>query len=216
MEWIGLAIVIVLIGAIARFGWVAWKRNSLQNAANIPDVRSAQSPEDGQTFDPLESLEPVSRTEASQVALEKLDEYAKLREFLDRQKYEEADRETKRLMLQIVGARKRGYFELADFETFPSSALQTIDRLWIDRSNGQFGFSVQKRIYQEVEAEYSLLGTRVGWVRWGKWLKMDDGAYALDSPKGHLPYAIWQSQLASFGFFGLGMCVEVFLSRTDL
>ncbi|MBE9040018.1 GUN4 domain-containing protein [Oscillatoriales cyanobacterium LEGE 11467] len=216
MEWISLGMAIVAIAAIARWGWMAWKRHSQQADLNIQDANSRQSLDNSEASIAVSPLAPISNIDDPKAVIEEVDEYGKLRDYLEKKKYEEADRETWRLMLQIVGARKRGYFELEDFEMFPSTALQTIDRLWIDLSEGRFGFSVQKQIYQEVETEYSQLGTRVGWVHGGKWLKMDDRTGDREFPRGHRPSAIWQSQLVSFGFFGLGMCIEVFLSRTDL
>lgn len=146
----------------------------------------------------------------------KSDEYARLKELLTNGKYEEADRETWQLMQRISGAHQRGYFEIRDFEEFPTVALQTLDRLWIEASEGRFGLSVQKRIYREEDRQYDRLGARVGWVNSGKWLTSSDESYRPEIfPEGHLPLAMWRSQLASFGFFGLGMCLEVFLSRED-
>ena len=215
MEWIGLGIVIAAIGAIVRFGWMTWKRQR-RSVLNLADSHFPSPPKKSDTLVTTPALTPVPRVDAPKTLVEKVDKYAKLRHFLEQKKYEAADRETWRLMLQIVGARKRGYFELEDFEQFPSSDLQAIDRLWLDLSDGHFGFSVQKQIYQEVETEFSQLGIRVGWVNGGKWLKIDDPVDTVDCPKGHRPCAMWQSQLVSFGFLGLGMCFEVFLSRTDL
>lgn len=146
---------------------------------------------------------------------EKIDEYTRLKELLANSQYEEADRETWQLMQRISGVHKRGYFEIRDLEDFPTIALQTLDGLWLDASEGYFGLSVQKRIYREEDRQYDRLGSRVGWVEAGKWLTAGDRLYRQELPEGHLPLAMWRSQLASFGFFGLGMCLEVFLSRED-
>ncbi|MFB2894655.1 GUN4 domain-containing protein [Aerosakkonemataceae cyanobacterium BLCC-F50] len=45
----------------------------------------------------------------------------------------------------------------------PSRDLQVINQLWLSASNGKFGFSVQKEIYQSVGKDYQQLGDRVGW-----------------------------------------------------
>ncbi|MFB2935745.1 GUN4 domain-containing protein [Aerosakkonemataceae cyanobacterium BLCC-F154] len=45
----------------------------------------------------------------------------------------------------------------------PSLDLQMINQLWLTASNGKFGFSVQKEIYQSVGKDYQQLGDRVGW-----------------------------------------------------
>jgi GUN4-like len=162
--------------------------------------------------------DPESATEIQNPQVftrEKIDEYTRLRELLANSQYEEADRETWQLMQRISGVHKRGYFEIRDFEDFPTIVLQTLDRLWLDASEGYFGLSVQKRIYREEDRQYDRLGSRLGWVDGGKWLTAGDRLYRQEPPEGHLPLAMWRSQLASFGFFGLGMCLEVFLSRED-
>lgn len=164
-----------------------------------------------------EKLESSSQTQNSLVLVRtKSDEYARLRELLENGQYEDADRETWQLMQRISGVHQRGYFEIRDFEDFPTLALQTLDRLWLEASKGRLGLSVQKRIYREEDRQYDRLGARVGWVDSGKWLTSGERIYRPDIlPEGHLPLAMWRAQLASFGFFGLGMCLEVFLSRED-
>ncbi|MEM8545941.1 MAG: GUN4 domain-containing protein, partial [Cyanobacteria bacterium P01_H01_bin.119] len=100
---------------------------------------------------------------------------------------------------------------------FPCADLQTIDRLWVKYSNGQFGFSVQKRIYVECGAQldgqypgdkvWNEFCRRVGWMN-GKnsYVSYSDlMANPQKSPAGEFP-------------FGAGVGVrEVFLfSHSDL
>ena len=78
-------------------------------------------------------------------------------------------------------------------------------------SNGHFGFSVQKHIYEALggtwsynentehpiynETIWTTFGDRVGWRRRGEgwnwwtkeWIKDDDFIFSVNSPKGHLP-----------------------------
>ena len=35
-------------------------------------------------------------------------------------------------------------------KNFPCQDLGTIDKLWVEYSDGKFGFSVQKKIYQDL------------------------------------------------------------------
>lgn len=89
-------------------------------------------------------------------------DYTKLRDLLAAKKFLAADEETTRVMLKVVGADKRGYFTPKQIQTFPRTDLQTIDQLWVHYSGGKYGFSVQKRIWQE-EKNLESFVCRVGW-----------------------------------------------------
>ncbi|MFM6309566.1 MAG: GUN4 domain-containing protein, partial [Dolichospermum sp.] len=79
----------------------------------------------------------------------------------------------------------------------------TIDQLWVKYSNGRFGFSVQKQIYQRYERIYRgyrgtreydeeiwrKFGDKVGWRKRGDWLYCKDITFDIKAPKGHLP--VW-------------------------
>ena len=115
-------------------------------------------------------------------------DYTQLKNQLASGNWEEANRETGNLMDRIKQASSRHKDRL------PCQDLQTIDRLWVAASNGQFGFSVQKIIWQGVGGSRNPskksgddFSTRVGWnskMRVGAGLPWD---YALNAPKGHLP-----------------------------
>jgi eukaryotic-like serine/threonine-protein kinase len=81
-------------------------------------------------------------------------DYSKLRDLLAAGKWKEADEETLRVMLAVAKREDEGWFNKESIDNFPCADLRTIDQLWVKYSNGRFGFSVQKRIYQ------SLGGTR--------------------------------------------------------
>lgn len=76
--------------------------------------------------------------------------YEQLSYYLATGMWEEADKETDRLMLQVAGREQQGYLDLDDIRQFPCEDLRTIDQLWLQYSNGHFGFSVQKEIYLSV------------------------------------------------------------------
>ena len=75
--------------------------------------------------------------------------YAKLMSYLVAGEWREADQETLVVMLQVRNRESEGYLEVKDLKEFPCEDLQTIDRLWVEASNGHFGFSVQKKIWEE-------------------------------------------------------------------
>ncbi|MBD2494800.1 GUN4 domain-containing protein [Nostoc sp. FACHB-280] len=78
------------------------------------------------------------------------EKYHQLAYYLAAGMWKEADKETFKLMLKVAGQEKQGYLELDDIRNFPCEDLRIIDKLWVDYSNGRFGFSVQKEIYLSV------------------------------------------------------------------
>ncbi|WP_410175078.1 GUN4 domain-containing protein [Nodularia spumigena] len=85
--------------------------------------------------------------------------------------------------------------------------------MWVKYSNGRFGFSVQKRIYQSLGGtrEYNreiweAFGDKVGWRKGGNWLHYTDITFDIKSPEAHLPC----------GFYLFRGCRSSLLSRRDL
>ncbi len=140
-----------------------------------------------------------------------------LQELLVAQNWQEADLETKRLTFQVnsedlnsdsgLSVRKE---LIPKIKAFSNEELEEIDRLWLEHSNGHFGFSVQWQIYQDILAEEKDLGKAVviekypiagRWsamsalaivIRWlsagaDEWSFDRETYYAIDAPKGHLP-----------------------------
>ncbi len=75
--------------------------------------------------------------------------YQQLEELLKAVQWREADQETYRLMITTVGKEEGQWFDRKDLEEFPCEDLRILDQLWVKHSNGKFGFSVQKKIWQE-------------------------------------------------------------------
>ena len=78
-------------------------------------------------------------------------------------------------------------------EKFPCEDLRTIDQLWVKYSNGRFGFSVQKRIYQSLggttkyyEKVWERFGDGVGWRENREWLYKEDLTFSEKAPEAHL------------------------------
>lgn len=132
-------------------------------------------------------------------------DYRNLRELLASGRWQEADRETTDLMLNIVERQAEGWLKLEDIHTFPCTELCAIDQLWVNYSKGRFGFSVHERIWQSVRSQfpkqqdkpsrgdgyetYKKFGSCVGWYVEAKdyWLNSDELSFTLDAPPGHLP-----------------------------
>jgi hypothetical protein len=135
-------------------------------------------------------------------------DYGQIREILAEGQWIEADKATLSLMLRISGRE-------TDIEQFPSQALCTIDQLWVKYSSGRFGFSVQKRIWQEVMKNqitnwetYCCFEELVGWRVNGGWRSFSD--LSSNVPMGFFPYTwVWMG-------YEVNREVVSLLSRPDL
>ena len=143
--------------------------------------------------------------------------YTFLEELLSEKKWLEADRETNEQML-IAADRKRwgGWLQLKDLENFSCQDLKVIDRLWLQYSQGKWGFSLQKQIYQEVGKNYYDLGKLIGWRQEEKWLKIQELLFDNDTPNPLFPFSfrglssrIGEVNLASSAW------IEAFFIRFD-
>ena len=126
-------------------------------------------------------------------------DYTRLESYLENRQWKQADIETDKIILEI--AREPSEVDPESANKFPCKALETIDRLWMENSDGRFGFTPQKEAYLETgnkfgeyaESIYEEFGDRVGWWSnrnlgrfWNLYenlnFKNDDSA-----PVGHLP-----------------------------
>ena len=126
-------------------------------------------------------------------------DYINLRNLLAAKKWKDADEETAGIMLKVAGRKKAksGYLDTESIENFPCEDLRTIDQLWVHYSNGRFGFSVQKRIYQSLggTSKYDnevleAFGVRVGWRKNYSWLYYNDLTFSEKAPEAHIPLGI--------------------------
>ena len=122
---------------------------------------------------------PTSQPNASHEAhinAEKKAMYEQLKNCLAAHRWHDADQITYALMSMIIG-KPEGAIKHREIEAFPCNELHRIDQLWVQHSDGKFGFSVQKRIWEEIcdtEDDYSWSGyenrrsiscERVGWLK---------------------------------------------------
>ncbi len=151
-------------------------------------------------------------------------DYINLRNLLAAGKWKEADEETTRVMLKVAGREKEGFLYDKNIDNFPCEDLCTIDQLWVKYSDGRFGFSVQKRIYQSLGGtrEYNSkiwheFCDRVGWRVNNEWLYYNDLKFNTLAPEGHLPLGVglWVV-VRVLGVGEVGTFWFVLLSRRDL
>ncbi|MEG3845067.1 GUN4 domain-containing protein [Microcoleus sp. herbarium14] len=129
--------------------------------------------------------------------------YTKLEQLLAAGKWKEADEETYNKMLEVAGKQQQGHamrgelIVIKDIENFSCPDLRAMDGLWVKYSNGRFGFSVQKRIYQNLGGTKEFNGQvllayfeAIGWKQKGekgKWLPYSQLTFNTNAPSGHLP-----------------------------
>jgi hypothetical protein len=122
-----------------------------------------------------------------------------LQNHLSNKNFKQADEETRRLLIVLAGepAQKRGYVFFSEVQFIPKQDLKTIDELWKQHSNNKFGYSVQKKIYDKADRDFSKFFRKVRWVK-----KLDTEVEQYnyrafptefiwelndDTPEGHLP-----------------------------
>ena len=140
-----------------------------------------------------------------------------LKDYLHQGDWRKADEETAWLFYLVMV--KQGYQYWKDMlREFPSETLNKIDQLWVNYSQGQFGFSIQKRIafgqkprtwdWKEtwrlddsgvfVEQEtWDTFSKQLGWEdKWNRvgvvWGEHDNLNFLNKSPEGQLPALVYQ------------------------
>jgi serine/threonine protein kinase len=161
-------------------------------------------------------------------------EYNNLRDLLKAEKWEEADEETTRVMLAVANKNRlrKSWLNVDSIDNFPCEDLRSIDQLWVKYSDGRFGFSVQKKIYQSLggtrsydEKMWQAFGDKVGWRHQGIWLyynSINYEKYGKKAPEGHLPAGLVLRERDRISFTFLYQDLEVvcwvgfcFLSRVE-
>ncbi|HEY9605747.1 MAG TPA: GUN4 domain-containing protein, partial [Allocoleopsis sp.] len=123
-------------------------------------------------------------------------DYSHLDRLLQQGLWKDADRETLQKILEGSKRQREKWLSVKDIQQFPCEDLGTIDRLWETRSQGRFGFSVQRMLWKELggkSGDYNALiaakfGDRVGWRQNGKWRSSEELMFQKnDAPVGQLP-----------------------------
>ena len=106
-------------------------------------------------------------------------------------------------MITAIGKDEEQWFSEDDLRNFPCDELLAIDRLWVNHSDGLYGFSVQKQIYEECGGTldftypngktWNEFCDRVAWKDKGKYLTSYSDLLNKKFIKnsGHLPCASW-------------------------
>jgi len=106
--------------------------------------------------------------------------------------WKDADLNTARLII-LAGSTEEDF----DLKNLSCRDLGTIDRLWVERSKGKFGFSVQKSILDQFASQPGRYNEGVNWEGFyekigrreeGKgYIRYEEGVFDLQGERGHLP-----------------------------
>lgn len=90
-----------------------------------------------------------------------------LEQHLSAKNFRQADEVTRRLLILLAGesAQTRGYVFFSEVQFISESDLKTIDELWRKYSNEKFGYSVQKKIWNRVNRDFTRFFLKVGWMK---------------------------------------------------
>ena len=125
----------------------------------------------------------------------KLSSYRHLESLLKAQQWQEADLETLNLMLKAKDRKPDELLSNKDITDFPCQVLSEIDRLWVQYSNGRFGFSTQVKIDEDrciqhsdfYPVAYRCFAQEVGWIKNDRWIDYSQVKFDISAPSGHLP-----------------------------
>ncbi|KAL4032870.1 hypothetical protein IC575_005953 [Cucumis melo] len=103
----------------------------------------------------------LSSDTSSAISFDELDRLLAAKDF------RKADEETRRLLIALAGdgALKRGYVYFSEVQFIAAEDLKAIDDLWQKHSDGKFGYSVQKRIFEKVNKDFTKLFMKLGWMK---------------------------------------------------
>ncbi|MEH1936194.1 MAG: GUN4 domain-containing protein [Nostoc sp.] len=84
------------------------------------------------------------------------DPYRILENYLKSQSWEQADLETKKVLLELANKTDGSFLTEDDIKKFNCSDIKRIDELWTNNTKNKFGFSVQGKIIDETINDLSL------------------------------------------------------------
>lgn len=157
-------------------------------------------------------------------------DYLPLRDLLKAGEWRSADLETAQAIRLATGCQETGWMGEENFQLLvDTDDLQSIDRLWLHYSSGQFGLRLQHDIFVEHyramlespeaaelthdvcwELGWRACGLQLGWRDPSRraqltWLSHEELTFSLEAPKGHLPAIGQQLTVEQFYNSGYGI-----------
>nr|UNJ15660.1 hypothetical protein [Cyanidiaceae sp.] len=117
--------------------------------------------------------------------------YEILESLLSSNNFFEANRFTQEILLELAGEKikQRNWIYFSDIYSINHQAIKDLNYLWELYSQGNFGFSIQKKIWISVNKNWKKFWKKIGWVSSNsKWLKYPgEFIWGVNAPQGHLP-----------------------------
>lgn len=170
---------------------------NLREAVRLDSNSSQQLAKVDSSFNDLREDERFKELMESSVGVS----YALLKQYLKQKQWRNADQETARVMKEVIQkVTNSTEINRETLSMFPCTDLHTIDLLWWQNSEGRFGFSAQKRIFEESSKDRNIFGTKIGWRIQdtdGNWFWLSNAQFTYNSrimPNGHLPTSLWAGE----------------------
>lgn len=121
--------------------------------------------------------------------------------YLGGEQWKQADEETVRVLLKQVGKTVNDSFDRGDIDKIACHYLTKIDALWQTHSQGKFGFSVQRHLWEKIAATTTgtneeiatKMGEEIGHYQDENWIIYSETIFDLNTaPVGHLPVLWWR------------------------
>lgn len=128
--------------------------------------------------------------------------YQKLRNLLDSNNWQEANEETKLILLELTKNTKLE-LDQKELEKITEEQIRMIDILqikiidilWDLYSEGRFSFNKQRDIFITADRNYKTFSENIGWKKkvfflfdFLSWKSKDKIMFTIDAPEGHLPF----------------------------
>ena len=178
-----------------------------------------------------EVIDALRSPDISSITLVGLPYLSELKEALTFGQWQEGDRLTNKIILELAAKDKIAKLTDADIGQISCEVLMAIDQEWMQASNNRFGWTVQKQVWKDLGGKliytedtywqfadvYEKFSDRVGWrkPRWLKlgispkiWRKYENLIFAINAPRGHLPSLLfWEGfNLVDAVFYRLEIC----------
>jgi len=164
--------------------------NLTQPSSNLIDI-GANPRQSGKTSLSLDTKSNPKLGKEELVSQLDMD-YTPLKDLLERGQFQNADDETRALLIKLAGnnAVKRGWLYFSEVQFIPAADLHTINKIWTTYSMGKFGYSVQRELWVRNKRQWLKFFQQIAWTMgdnevYRKWPA--EFIYADNAPRGHLP-----------------------------
>ncbi|MGB0564140.1 MAG: SAV_2336 N-terminal domain-related protein, partial [Spirulinaceae cyanobacterium] len=128
---------------------------------------------------------------ADDISNEQKNNITVLATLLQEKRWEEANLETSRILLNLFPGFRYKELDKKD------SLWNEVDRVWSQYSDGKFGFSSQRKLLDnlinpnsDLDIVKSYICSQLGWLRDNAFLTYGEINFSIDAPEGHLPIII--------------------------